>query len=322
MSSAFYPLGMKSYNNYLPQGGYQSWKGNGINSNPTSITGGSIRPFTNKDVTNNFQTGFGLPRPIKHFRKGKVIPILTVDPNNPNVYIESTNRIVKSSTQGNLVKQLIDIPGGFVVKQNTLTSYDIENNCNNCNGIGLVTNYYPNNSYLTENPTTNSTVYPLCCNAEQKARRRVLPASTNLSKKYYTTHQQYRENRCQTYDQRAFNFQTNLTPDNANCKPGDPRSLSNTYVANCYPSTDSLVTKPNNSNGCKLVIYKPNNPQFAQQGAVTSSTRMLKLNVETIQSNLSNIKNQNTYILKNKFTTCNPRLFKKNGDHTTCYNIN
>ena len=40
MSSAFYPLGMNSYNNRLPQGGYVSWK----SGNPVGITAGTIRP--------------------------------------------------------------------------------------------------------------------------------------------------------------------------------------------------------------------------------------------------------------------------------------
>jgi len=71
MSSAFYPLGMKTYNNYVHQGGYKSWKGTGVNSFPVGITAGNVRPFTNKDYTNNFKTGFGLPRPIKHYRVGR-----------------------------------------------------------------------------------------------------------------------------------------------------------------------------------------------------------------------------------------------------------
>ena len=37
--------------------------------------------------------------------------------------------------------------------------------------------------------------------------------------------------------------------------------------------------------GCSQVYYKPNNPQFANQGAVSSSTRILKLNVDTISTN-------------------------------------
>ena len=44
---------------------------------------------------------------------------------------------------------------------------------------------------------------------------------------------------------------------------------------------------PNNPIGCKLVVYKPNNSQYAQQGAVSSSTRILKLNVTTIEKNLA-----------------------------------
>ena len=73
MSSAFYPQGMKSYGNYVPQGGYKTWKGSGQFSNPVGIAPGHIRPFTNKDPGNVFPTGFGLPRPIKHYRKGRSI---------------------------------------------------------------------------------------------------------------------------------------------------------------------------------------------------------------------------------------------------------
>jgi hypothetical protein len=35
---------------------------------------------------------------------------------------------------------------------------------------------------------------------------------------------------------------------------------------------------------CAKVYYKPNNPQFAKQGAVSSATRVLKLNVDTINT--------------------------------------
>ena len=91
MSSAFYPLGMKSYNNHLPQGGYKTWKGSGVNKNPIGITAGNIRPLTNNDMGNVFPTGFGLPRPIKHYRKGTVIPVAPItveDPNNPEKFME------------------------------------------------------------------------------------------------------------------------------------------------------------------------------------------------------------------------------------------
>ena len=70
---------------------------------------------------------------------------------------------------------------------------------------------------------------------------------------------------------------------------------------------------PSNPNGCKLTVYKPNNPQFAVQGAVDSSTRMLKLNVDTITTNAAAIHNKNSYVNyeKNKAPDCNsPTVFQ------------
>ena len=52
------------------------------------------------------------------------------------------------------------------------------------------------------------------------------------------------------------------------------------------PYLNSLIyAGPSNPKGCKRVYYKPNNPQFAQQGAVSSSTQILKTNVDTISTN-------------------------------------
>ena len=75
MSSAFYPLGMNSYNNRLHQGGYQTWKGRGVYSNPVGITSGNIRPLTNNDPANDAVYKFGLPRPLKQYRRGISIPV-------------------------------------------------------------------------------------------------------------------------------------------------------------------------------------------------------------------------------------------------------
>lgn len=303
MSSAFYPLGMKSYNNHVNQGGYKSWKGTGINSNPVGITAGTIRPLTNNDPTNNYPTGFGLPRPIKHARKGRSFNVLTYDPNTQQ-YIE-VNRGVKSSNGASMIKQMMDNPGSFSVSQNTPSEVDnitkLDNDCRDCRGIGIVASYYPNTSYLTDNPEPQTQTPSFCCNEERKARRRALPASTMLNKSYYTTLQQYRENRCQTYDQRAFNFVTNaaFVPG---AKPGSALALSNTYVANCQPNIITNEDPLTNFSGCRLVVYKPNNPQYAQQGAVSSSTRMLKLNVTTIETNAASFKKNAQGI---KITTSN-----------------
>ena len=436
MSTAYYPQGMRA----MPASGYNhrstyfnkqylTWKGSGLESNPVGTAPGHIRPLTNNDPGNVFPTGFGLARPIKHFRKGRVIPVDPIiannltgtDPHNNNIYIDineaglinyNMNRFVgsgKGSSLGGgaggrgLLNELIDNPGSFIIKQNTQNANgkfnDLQQDCKRCEGIGIISSYYPNKTYLTDNPEPNTTNPVLCCNEQYKAKRRAIYASTNLKINYYTTHKQYLQNRCKTYDQKAFNFQqprpveiTNALLQSgvtlfelANAKPGSPLATTNTYVANCYPNAeiydateDALVIKlltillnmgiitqaqvtyyesltnaykfdtlfnylnslpanqkvsalaefvafisnpywgvpfagPSNPNGCKLTVYKPNNPQFAVQGAVESSTRMLKLNVDTITTNAAAIHNKNSYVNyeKNKAPNCNsPTVFQ------------
>jgi hypothetical protein len=417
MSSAVYPLGMNS----MPASGYThkstyynkqyaSWKGTGVNSFPVGTAPGHIRPLTNNDPGNVFPTGFGLPRPIKHFRKGRVIPpapiegVTDLNTNSPyndvNLTINENalinyniNRYVKSSKGtslgggfggSGLLNDMQDKPGAYIVKLNAPGEIDgitqMNEDCKTCEGVGIVASYKPNLKNLLENPEPNTTNPVLCCNQEKIARQRVVYASTNLKKNYYTTTKQYLQNRCKTYEQKAFNFlsyRTNGTGpyDNNNPyyysvdgnngpKPGGPLSLANTYLANCQLNTqlyegselafiyqmlgimlnENIITQsevdqfrstginsiqgffdwiqglptgqkesatvvfevfinnpywgmppsgPTNPAGCQLTVYKPNNYQFAKQGAVTSSTRLLKLNVDTISTNAASIQNYN-----------------------------
>ena len=452
MSSSLYPLGMKSYNNSLPSGGWKTWKGSESHSNPVAVTAGNIRPLTNNDPTNNaigptpiypscaarnsFVKRPFLPRPMKHYRKGTTtpVPLIIQDPEDPAKFLQlNNNRAVRSSKSSSLIGQTIDAPGLFSVKQNPPNEIDgttqLGLDCKTCDGIGLVAGYYPER-YLTNNPEEVSTNYPnsvpgkqtFCCNAQQKALRMVRPASTNLKKNYFTTLQQYRQNRCQTYQQRIFNFKTGvqeleqaydlknnpLITENIikNAKPGGSVASLNLYVANCYPNTDlstnsqvylisqiyaylnnagifsnediqqfiqnqittfkefSLFIKdlrsgkseealviferflsnpylgmslsgPSNPRGCKLVVYKPSNPQFATQGGVMSSARTLKLGLTTIEKNVANIQRlkgsgpainyANTgsqpfvpFIYKSKTPKCNPAYYIKDGNPRTC----
>ena len=230
MSTAFYPTNMRQqssggYSNKssLENIPYVPWKGTGIFSNPVATTATHIRPLTNNDPGNVFPTGFGLARPLKHYRKGTVIPInfniLTVDPNNPAAYIEKSlieynvNRAVKSSIGSSLgggnggtglIAQTIDMPGSFIVKDNGTninknasiglnntvqtdnSGENIDANCKNCNGVGMVSSWMPINN-LTEKPEPNVTNPLLCCNQQRKARQRVLPTNTNVKKNYYQT---------------------------------------------------------------------------------------------------------------------------------------
>jgi len=411
MSTAYFPLGMRSsmpasgYNhkstNYNKQ--YVTWKGSGINSNPVGSAPGHIRPLTNNDPGNVFPTGFGLARPIKHFRKGRVIPSQPIQENNEDYLPEKNyeiqlinynlNRFVSSSKGtslgggfggSGLLNEIQDKPGSYIVKLNTPDEINetmqSDKNCKTCQSVSIVTNYYPNKPFLEENPEPNTQNSTWCCNDERKAKRRAIYASTNLSKKYYTTSKQYLQNRCKTYDQKAFNFlsyRTNLdnsvyksnayyisTDGNKGATPGSPLALANTYLANCQPNAQIFdatenalisqmitimfdagiltqqeinefnksninsisgffnwinglpeyqkvpalkiftnfisnpyggmpLTGPSNQAGCQLVVYKPNNYQFAKQGAVDSSTRNLKLNVDTISTNAAYIQNYN-----------------------------
>ena len=267
MSSAFYPLGMNSYNNRSNQGGYKSWKGTGIFSNPVGITAGNIRPLTNKDPTNSAPQKFGLPRPLQHYRKGIVVAAIGVNTNK--------SRLVKSSTGGgSLIGQMIDIPGGYIVKENTAketsNTIALDRECQTCQGIGIIDTWKPTTN-LTEKPQPETQTPQFCCNEERNAIVRALPTSSNITKNanlpitYYTSLQQYRNNRCQTYQQKAFDFQS---VENAE---------ENTYNSMCQPVNGA----------CKLAVYKTNNPQFAQQGAVKSSTRTFKRATNTVQTRIA-----------------------------------
>jgi len=427
MSTAVYSLGMKS----MPASGYNHksthynkqyipWKGTGINSFPVGTAPGHIRPLTNNDTGNNFQIGFGLPRPIKHYRKGRVIPSQPIEgvpnlivngPHNNNITSNidenglinyNMNRYVKSSKGtslgggSGLLNEIQDKPGGYIVKLNSSNEINniiqLNNNCKSCEGVGIVASYKPNKNYLTENPEPNTTNPILCCNPEYKAKRRAIYSSTNLKKNYYTTAYQYLQNRCKTYDQKAFNFlsyRTNgpgpynnnnpyLISTNGDVKPGNPLSFANTYLANCQLNaqiyegsqnafiykmirimlnkniiTQKQVTEfndtsinsiqgffnwiqelpepqreeannvfkqfmnnpywgmpssgPTNPVGCQFAIYKPNNYQFAKQGAVSSSTRLLKLNVDTITTNFASTQNYSN-------TSTSPEFIIENGN--------
>ena len=472
MSTAFYPQGMRQS---MPASGYNhkstylnkqylSWKGRGPFSNPVGAAPGHIRPLTNNDTGNVFLSGsfpsrtysnkrVFIPRPIKHFRKGRVIPSTPItgvpnltgaSPYNQSINVNidenalinyNMNRFVSSSKGtslgggfggSGLLNELQDKPGAYIVKQNPPNEVDgiteMDKNCKTCESVSIVANYYPNNTYLTENPEPTVTNPILCCNQEYKAKRRAIYASTNLAKNYYTTTKQYLQNRCKTYEQKAFNYLSYQSLDNSiynsnpyyiatqpnnAAQPGSPLALKNTYLANCqtnaeqYNATQNAmiaqmlsimlnlniltqaeviefntlninsiagffdwlnglpesqkpaalnvftnyisnpywgmpISGPTNPTGCQLVVYKPNNYQYAKQGAVDSSTRNLKLTVDTISTNSASIQNYNntgsqlitaneiyagdannyTNILKNKAPNCNtpyPLNFRQSG---------
>lgn len=356
---------------------YKTWKGNGFFSNPIGITWGNIRPYTNNDLTNNVVYKANQARPIKHYRKG----------------ISFSENGVKSSTRGNAIAQLIDMPGCVNIMQNEIgeeNNIEKTNNlCKTFRGVATVSNIYPNVNYSQKPPVIMQNgdqpimTKPFCCN-QQKNALRLVRSSTNVKQDYYTTTYQYLQNRCQTFEQRSFNFVVPCDSLSELCKPGDPLSIDNFYVANCLPNSiirkgvelqiidyisnfllnydssfSSLIlqlktlnyadfqkklfaelntrkdnemliafvtrvisSNQNRKGDCGKVIYKPSNPQFAKQGAVSASNYILKKDVVTLETydyqkrndslndslNLNKCTNSKQCANKNKYAYMVPQL--------------
>jgi hypothetical protein len=181
---------------------------------PIAITSGNKRPLTNKDPRNNAPQKFGLPRPLKwQYRQGVSFhpKIMDVNPENPYEYIDTSQ--VSHAINPKLVGLTIDQPGRYS---------NSTNESSNCNGVSLVTSFTPEKN-LTNNPEPISTNPIFCCNKEKNAKKMVIYASTNLKSNYYNSNFQYLQNRCQTYQQKSFNF-TNEENSNKSTSP----LLSNT----------------------------------------------------------------------------------------------
>lgn len=285
MSTAFYPLGMKTYNNHLPQGGYKSWK----DRFPVGITPTHIRPLTNKDPENWYPAPFGKPRPLKQYRKGVASGV-------------DKTRVVASSVSQSLngglglLGQLQGVPGSYQVKEVTTDPAVI---CENCYGLKIVDNYKPQPTYLTENPEPLITeTKELCCNPEKNALKGVIYASQNCQDaNYYPNSSQRLQNKCMTYDQKVFGFVRKVTPTEylTNGQPYGGTDCSSIVVPDFATNTYVIAT-PSNTNlesctYCKVAVYKPNNKPFAVQGSVRSSTRIAKLTANTIENSYQMIYN-------------------------------
>jgi hypothetical protein len=202
-----------------------------------------------------------IPRPLKHYRRE--IGTKNQPPTNERISAKI---------------DLFDRPNGYLV-------VDKDQACN-CDGI---------ENTLDINLTSNKTERPgtcsgltenVCLDPATNARRRVRSAGMfrqkinygSIPEPYCTTSQQYLATRGRTFDQNQYNY---LRKGNAAVKPGAPGSEDNIYAVN----QEGVNYCPNPATNFVQVQYKPNNYKFAQEGAVSSSARTLRLNYNTITTN-------------------------------------
>jgi hypothetical protein len=160
-------------------------------------------------------------------------------------------------------------PNGFLVTAKSSTA----------SGKGLV-------NTLDINLTSNKTEKPGSCTANcaglspaENAKRRCR-SSGNIKKaynpanntaNYYTDSKQYLTSRNRTFQQNQYYY---LRSGDSTATPGETSSINNVYAAN------GTIICPNGSSG--HTYYKPNNPQFAQQGAVSASSLITRKKYDSI----------------------------------------
>jgi len=107
------------------------------------------------------------------------------------------------------------------------------------NGYLYTDNYKPNKQYVTNNPIPQLETPRACCNQAKFAYNRVKSMSAPMKQNYYSGTRQYLHARCNTFEQRSFNFktggintQTNMPNYYANCQPSAGNTTQQDFVFN------------------------------------------------------------------------------------------
>lgn len=119
--------------------------------------------------------------------------------------------------------------------------------------------------------------------------RKKYNADKNNDVSYHTTSKQYLESRNKTFNQNQYNF---LKYGSSLVKPGGPLSEENIYA----PTGTTHCTQYIDENSGKTITpyvklyYKPNNYQYATQGAVSAGSLITRKKFNTISTNALNFK--------------------------------
>lgn len=201
----------------------------------------------NTNTSTQLKSLFSSPLPLKIYRRN-------IGPTTNN------NFSYNNQSQSLKISYIQEQPGSTI-----LTNVPI---CDN-NGINITVDLnLPNSNY--EKGVCNSS----CISLPINALNRVRSAGMIRTKNYNVNSYEYLQNRDRTISQNQFNY---IQTGNNNVKPGSALALldNNTYVQN----GSGQFNVPN-----KIVIYKPNNSKYAQQGGVSSSSHIERIKLETIEN--------------------------------------
>ena len=206
---------------------------------------------------------------------------LLFKPGPLKIYRRETNNAVKKNVTNKQSTsiELLNQPGS------SLVVFD-----DNCDQAGI----NGNKLTLDINLVNNRGERRQCCVADDETKKMLDPAyiarrrtrSSGINKipssatntPYCTTSKEYLSSRGKSFNQNQYHF---LESGNPLVKPGAPGSENNKYSVN----NDGNVHCPNNPNFYVKTQFKPSNFKFSNQGGVSSSSRTLRLNYNTITTN-------------------------------------
>lgn len=253
---------------------YISWKGKTFSQISAGLRVNTVKPIE----TSNMNTTTRLimnSQPLKLYRKEIA-----------SVPLNTCNR--RSSIT---ISDIMEIPGGNIINSkepNALTNGLV--NINDPNLPNLL-GEYPGSSCdtpFTLSSAEDTNLVNRCLSAQNNALRKVRSSGMIIRKfnkyknndTYYTSSGQYLDSRNKTFGQNTFHM---LRKGDASCLPGSAASQQNVYASNiaahCSGNADTYDPL---QTSYVPVYYKPSNTRFAEQGGVSSSTRILRVKYDTI----------------------------------------
>jgi len=254
-----------------------------LNLNTIPLFSWKGKTFT--QISANLQKNDNIDTDIKRTNLFRALP-LKIYRKEIAVSIKDGDKIVCQSRASQSV-QNFEFPGGTVTTDTT--KYPNVNGLVNTLDIPYLSNNetdhpcsYGCDSSIRESKTENS-LYIKTLSQQDNARRRVRSAgmirrrydTTKNNDTYYTSTNQYLNSRNRTYTQNQYH---NIRQGSGTAKPGSSYTIENVYASNTVSHCSTIDLSTN----YVPVYYKPNNSKFAEQGAVTSSNRLVRLKYDTI----------------------------------------